>query len=154
MTDFNRVMQLSRLCATLREMPTGNRRPNGPYIRSGNCSRSLKRSRSAADKNDRYSFLNRGFRCGNAYDTDGHRYIYTRARADRSKDARCQDRPAFEMIFGFGPDGTRIATSCSVTERVSKHCTSLCMRPDDCKSIFVRLPGERSMYNQSVSPRY
>lgn len=76
----------------------------------------LKRSRSAADKNDRYSFLKRGFQmwqfCLRHTECAAQPQVYMHTvPRDRSKHTRCQDRPAFETIFEFGPGGTRIATS-------------------------------------------
>lgn len=57
-------------------MQQGKGRADGPYTQRTTqlLSRALsKGSRSAADENDRYSFLKRGPRCGNTCDTtDGH----------------------------------------------------------------------------------
>lgn len=112
---ISRKLCNSQLCATLQEMQPATDDPMGLTYRAAQLSlprRDFARSRtrmtvtvSLREVSD-VAMLTTPMTAGT--------YTYTWAKVDRSKDTRCQNRPAFETIFGFGPDGTRIATSCSV----------------------------------------
>lgn len=82
---------------------------------------------STATKMTCYSFLKRGPRCGNACDTDSHSSTRRPESTDR-KIAGCQDRPAFEMIFGFGPSETRIAILYNTVVNASLNRAYECVR--------------------------
>lgn len=116
-------MQLSRHCATLQRCNRQGTGRRALHIEQHSCSLALSR-RGLARPRTRMTVtvsLREAPRCGNTCDIPmATRYI----RADRSTHDRCQDRPASETIFGFGPGGTRIAMlRVAYNERASKwHC--------------------------------
>lgn len=145
---------LSTLCHFTKMQPARDG-STGLTHRTTQLSRALlKGSRSAADKNDRYSFLKRGPRCGNTCDTP-MATRYTRARAGRSTDDRCQDRPASETIFEFGPGGTRIAMlRVAYNERASKQHRAYERVRTHVARLFSRSVSWFSAHDQSICQIY
>lgn len=155
-TDLQRVMQLSRFYPSFYERWNRTDELWRHKARLLSCSFSslsiyLSISLSFARSRTKmtcYSFLKRGPRCGNACDTDSLTVVH----ADRSKDhSRCQDRPAFEMIFGFGPGETRIAVSYNTVVNARLNSTVMNVSGRILR-IYFRSASWRTLctHNQSI----
>lgn len=75
---------------------------------------------------------------------------YTYTQTDR-KITRCQDRPAFEMIFGFGPGETRIAVSYNTVVNARLNSTVMNVSGRILR-IYFRSASWRTLctHNQSI----